>query len=254
MTSSVANLVMALGLAVSGVAIGAAGIYIGETDDAPGAALTGILLMIGVVALGVRIARRKTSAEIVRENTLSATVHRNILRIAIATACVLLVPAVAMQFSAEWDWGLFDFVFMGILVLGTGLAYELLARRAGTAAYRAASGVALAAAFILVWVNAAVGIIGKGEEDLPSLMFVGGVLAVGFIGAFVARARPQGMARALLATALAQALVAVIALTAGWGSAGPTWPRDILLATGLFGTLWVVSALLFRRAARTRRL
>jgi hypothetical protein len=58
--SSVTNLVMALGLAAIGLAIGAAGIYIGDTDDAPGAALMGILLMIAMVALGVRTARRKT--------------------------------------------------------------------------------------------------------------------------------------------------------------------------------------------------
>jgi len=37
----------------------AVGIYIGETDDAPGAALIGILLMIGAVVLGLRTARRK---------------------------------------------------------------------------------------------------------------------------------------------------------------------------------------------------
>jgi hypothetical protein len=37
-----------------------AGIYIGDADDAPGAALIGILVMIGAVALGVRTARRKT--------------------------------------------------------------------------------------------------------------------------------------------------------------------------------------------------
>ena len=51
---------MALGLIAIGIALGAAGIYIGDTDDAPGAALIGILLMIGAVVLGVRIARRKT--------------------------------------------------------------------------------------------------------------------------------------------------------------------------------------------------
>lgn len=44
MKSSVTNLVMALGIVAIGVAIGAAGIYIGDTDDAPGAALIGILL------------------------------------------------------------------------------------------------------------------------------------------------------------------------------------------------------------------
>ena len=60
MKSSVKNLVMALGLVAIGLAIAAAGIYIGDTDDAPGAALIGILLMIGTVALSLRIARRKT--------------------------------------------------------------------------------------------------------------------------------------------------------------------------------------------------
>jgi hypothetical protein len=54
------NLVKAFTLVAMGVAIGAAGIWIGESDDAPGAALVGILLMIGAVALGVRTVRRKT--------------------------------------------------------------------------------------------------------------------------------------------------------------------------------------------------
>jgi hypothetical protein len=53
MKSSVTSLVMALCLVAIGLAIGAGGIYIGETDDAPGATLVGILLMIGVVTLGV---------------------------------------------------------------------------------------------------------------------------------------------------------------------------------------------------------
>jgi Na+/melibiose symporter-like transporter len=60
MNSSVTKFAMALGFIAIGVAIGAAGIYVGDTDDAPGAALMGILLMIGAVVLGVRTARRKT--------------------------------------------------------------------------------------------------------------------------------------------------------------------------------------------------
>jgi hypothetical protein len=59
MKSSVTNVVLALGLITIGVAIGVAGIYIGDTDDAPGAALIGILSMIGMMALGVSTARRK---------------------------------------------------------------------------------------------------------------------------------------------------------------------------------------------------
>ncbi len=60
MKSSVSNLVKALGIVAIGVVICAAGIFLGEYDDAPGASLIGILLMIGAVVLGVRIARRKT--------------------------------------------------------------------------------------------------------------------------------------------------------------------------------------------------
>jgi len=34
-------------------------IYLGETDDAPGASVAGILLLIGAVVLAVRTLRRK---------------------------------------------------------------------------------------------------------------------------------------------------------------------------------------------------
>jgi hypothetical protein len=60
MKTPVTNLFIALGLGTLGIAIAAAGIYVGETDDAPGAALLGILLMIGLITLAVRTARRKS--------------------------------------------------------------------------------------------------------------------------------------------------------------------------------------------------
>jgi tetrahydromethanopterin S-methyltransferase subunit C len=59
MKSPVTNLVLALGIIAIGLAIGAAGIYIGDKDDAPGGALMGILLTIGAIVPGVKIARRK---------------------------------------------------------------------------------------------------------------------------------------------------------------------------------------------------
>ena len=49
----------AIGLVALGLVFCAAGIYIGDTDDAPGAAIMGIILMIGAVTLGVKIAGRK---------------------------------------------------------------------------------------------------------------------------------------------------------------------------------------------------
>ena len=167
-----------------------------------------------------------------------------------AAAFLLLLPLFAMQVTDQVAWDVADFAFFGALLVGAGVTYELAARKTGNTAYRAAVGVALAAAFILVWVNGAVGIIGT-ESDDANLMY-GGVLAVGIIGAIIARFQPDGMARALFATALAQALVAVIALLAGLGSTGPIWPLDILALTGFFVALFIGSAWLFRKAARGR--
>jgi hypothetical protein len=57
-------------------------------------------------------------------------------------------------------------------------------------AYRAAVGVALAAAVILVWLSLGVGVIGK-DGDPANLLYVG-VLAVGIIGAIIARPSHMG--------------------------------------------------------------
>ena len=116
-------------------------------------------------------------------------------------------------------------------------------------AYRAAIGVALAAAFILVWLSLGVGIIGR-DGDPANIMYFG-VLAVGIIGAMIARLQPLGMAHALLATALTQALVTAIALMARLGLPY-SGPAEILGINGFFIVLFAGSAWLFRRAARER--
>lgn len=62
MKPSVSNMLMSLIVVAVGVAICIGGIYVGEADDSPGAAVIGILLMIGSVVLGLRIARRKQTS------------------------------------------------------------------------------------------------------------------------------------------------------------------------------------------------
>jgi hypothetical protein len=199
----------------------------------------------------------ETSVGIVRENVWSTVMEKGILRIAIVTGCIMLVPVLGSLFVEGWNWGLFDFVILAALLFGTGLAYELISRKGGTAAYRIAVGMACATGFLLVFINAAVGIIGDG---LVNLLYFG-VLAVGFIGAFMARFEPRGMSLALFATAVAQILVPVIALAmweAGWHDLlvepnSPHSPFDPGIAAifglnGVFAVLFVASALLFRRA------
>jgi uncharacterized membrane protein YeaQ/YmgE (transglycosylase-associated protein family) len=71
------------------------------------------------------------------------------------------------------------------------------------------------------------------------MMFFG-VLAIGIVGAFIARFQPRGMARAMVVTGVAQILVAVAALVSG---------HIIIVLTGFFVGAWLLSAWLFRRAA-----
>jgi hypothetical protein len=166
----------------------------------------------------------------------------------IIAALLLLMPMVAMQFTDEMNWDETDFLVFGAMLLGACGAYELAIRMTGNTAYRAAVGVAVVAAFILIWMNLAVGIIGS--EDNPANLMYAGVLAVAVLGGLIVRFEPHRTAHVLVATALAQALVGVIALSAGLGSTGANWPRVIVVLTGFFSALWLLSAWLFRKAAR----
>ncbi len=163
-----------------------------------------------------------------------------------AAAAFLLLPAAAMQFTAEMSWGLGDFVIWGFMLLAACGAVELSSRTSG--AYRVAVAVAAAAAFLLVWINLAVGMIG--DEGNPANLMFAGVIAVALIGAALARGRARGLADAMSAAAFAQALAGIVALAFGWGARSPLWPWHILAATIVFSGLWLLSAELFRRAAR----
>ncbi len=193
----------------------------------------------------------ETFAGIIRENTrLTMMKNKDMIQIALVVGFLLLLPLVAMQVGDEVNWDLADFAIAGVLLTGAGVAYKLAAKKIGNHAYRIAMGVAIAAALLLVWMNLAVGLIGS-EDNAANLMYVG-VLAVGLIGVGVARLQPQGMARALFATALAQASVAAIALIAGMHNYPGGSVSVIVNLNGFFVALFVASAFLFRHAARAK--
>ncbi len=172
------------------------------------------------------------------------------LRIAAWTAAglLLLLPLVAMQFTDEVNWSLSDFVIFGFMLASVGIAFEVAARTTSNTAYLSAAGLALLGAFLLVWSNLAVGIIGNEGNDANLMYF--GVLAVGFVGALIARLKPAGMAFTMIAMTFALVLVAIIALIAGLDPSGDVLPRGIVLATGIFGVMWAGAAWLFWIAAR----
>ena len=162
---------------------------------------------------------------------------------------LLLLPAVAMQFTDEVDWNAFDFIFATVMFGSVGLVVELTVRSSRSLAFRAAVALALAAAFLIIWINGAVGIIG--DEDNPANLMFGAVLAVALLGSLAALFRAPGMAIAMFAAAVAQLAVGVIALVGGMAE-GPAAPYDVIGSTGFLGGMWLVSGLLFRKAARER--
>jgi hypothetical protein len=178
------------------------------------------------------------------------TLTQSIARIAVGAAFLLMIPLMAMQFTQEVNWTLADFVFAGVVLFGAGLTYVLIARKRNNPAYRLGVGVAVLAGFLLVWANAAVGLVGS-EKNNANLLYAG-VLAVALIEAFVARFRPLGMSHAMFAAALTYALVTAVALFV-WTPAGAgAEPRvslvNVLGVNAVFAAVWVVAGVLFRRA------
>lgn len=154
-------------------------------------------------------------------------------------ALLLLAPLVAMNFTAEVQWTLFDFVFAGALLGGVGLALELTVRKTRNAAYRAGVAILLAAVFLTIFVNGAVGMIGS-EENRFNLLFLG-VILLAVAGAVAARFRASGMSRAMVVAAVAQIAVSLAGLSADLRGG---------LFSAAFAGLWLAAALLFGKAAR----
>ena len=73
---------------------------------------------------------------------------------------LLLIPLVAMQFTAEVKWILSDFVVMGFMLLGTGILLEIIIKQVKKRPYRRLLIVLLLVLFLLAWAELAVGIFG----------------------------------------------------------------------------------------------
>jgi hypothetical protein len=88
------------------------------------------------------------------------TQNKRLTAIVFAVPLLLLVPFVAMQFTHEANWTLFDFVVAGSLLLSTGLLCEFVLRKMKNIQYRAAIMAAVLFVFLLIWIELAVGIFG----------------------------------------------------------------------------------------------
>lgn len=154
---------------------------------------------------------------------------------------LLLLPLIAMQFTAEVNWTGFDFVVAGILLGGTALLIELGCRFSRSGAGRAGWAVAVITSLLLIWINLAVGIIGS--EDNPANMLYLAVLASVPLGGLLVRFKARGMSYVLVFTAGLQIAVEVVIQVAGLGAAP--------VINVAFAILWLLAAGLLRNAGTT---
>ena len=154
---------------------------------------------------------------------------------------LLLLPAIAMQFTGEVDWTASDFVFAALLLGFLGGCVELGVRfgkgRLGTWGYIIAG----LAAFLTMWANAAVGIIGDENSPVNPGFFL--MVTGGFALAAIARFRPAAIRWIAFTLAAGQFALGFAALVLMPGHA-VEWG-----GLAFFALLWIAAGWCFHRAA-----
>jgi hypothetical protein len=157
-----------------------------------------------------------------------------------------LIPVVAKLIGGDaMLWTASDFVFAAIGILVATAVVDLGIRKAPDFPYAVASAIAVGICFLTIWANGAVGIVGN-EDNPVNAAFYGVVLFAAVLAvstATLTHGRPDAMAKAMTACAIAQVSAGVI--VAAMGYLTPVF-------TPLMAGLWLLSAALFRKAGRNR--
>lgn len=86
--------------------------------------------------------------------------NKRFIGILLTIAFLLSIPLIAMQFTNEVNWTLSDFIVAGVLLLGTGLTIEAIARNVKNKQTQIALVTGILLVLFLIWVELAVGIFG----------------------------------------------------------------------------------------------
>lgn len=171
------------------------------------------------------------------------TYYKLILGPAVVTGVLLLIPLFGMQFSAEVEWTLGDFVIAGMLLFGTGCLYKFTTIKYSNFQYKMAVAFALFSGLFLIWVNLAVGLIGSEENPVNLLYF--GVILIGIIGAVLGRFSPYKMSQPLFIMASAQAIITVVIVAFGLYQGSGSSVAEVVGINALFITLFGTAGYLF---------
>ncbi|MCF6223881.1 MAG: hypothetical protein L3J34_09145 [Flavobacteriaceae bacterium] len=86
--------------------------------------------------------------------------NKRLIIIVLIVVIILFIPLIAMQFTDEVNWNLFDFIIAGALLLFTGLMCELTIIKIKKIKYRIAICAAILVSLMLIWGELAVGVFG----------------------------------------------------------------------------------------------
>ena len=89
------------------------------------------------------------------------TQSKRLSYILLAVPLLLLIPFIMNQFNDGEGWSIFDFILMGVLLTGVGLAIEFVLRKVKTFQSRLLLVGAVFFVFLLIWAELAVGIFGS---------------------------------------------------------------------------------------------
>jgi len=109
----------------------------------------------------------ETSLAILKERIIfMITQNKNVVRIALMVGLILLIPLALTVLNPNahlnggkgggWDWAPGDFLAMGVLLFGTGLAIDFTMRKLANPVHRVVAIVATVSVLFLIWVELAV--------------------------------------------------------------------------------------------------
>lgn len=90
--------------------------------------------------------------------TEQRTLKQSIVLLLAVTCAVLVIPLVATILTTDFDWGIEDFLFAGLIIFNAGFIYERGIRTITDSTHRIIAAAFLVIIVALIWIEAAVGI------------------------------------------------------------------------------------------------
>ena len=84
-----------------------------------------------------------------------------VIKRALSPLLLLLIPVFGNLFSAQVNWSLFDFIFMGLLLVLTGLSILFIIEKVRNKKLRIVPIIFVITIFLMIWAELAIGVFGS---------------------------------------------------------------------------------------------